>query len=126
MDGITWQEVTTKDYSTPYVLAQGSTRNRTDMREIFEQNIFLIRTRKLIRRPIDRKLSNPFEIDLSSVYPQHIDLMNVTFLTGKHKDNQVNELFEYDIFLRMAPIEERTVKARIKSIEKASPKIIEE
>lgn len=72
-------------------------------------------------------LLNSFvQYDSSSFLPPHFEMENNTSLIKELTEKAISEeVLEYDVFVKMPPIKEQIVRAKIKSIEKASIHIVE-
>ncbi len=63
-------------------------------------------------------------IKISSVSPD-FKLTDEPYIDKKlSEEDIINEMMKHDIVIRMPPIREYSIKLKIKSVEKASPKVI--
>jgi hypothetical protein len=66
-----------------------------------------------------------FETDLSSVYP-HFEPTNETYITEVlSEEDIINGMLERDFIIQMPPVKEYTVWVKVKSVEKATLRIVE-
>ena len=120
------QVVTTKDYPVPSPFTGGSRREEADISEILDWLFFTLTRQGLLKKPFPyRSLPASFEIDLSSVRP-HFEPMSETYVTEVlSEEDIINEILEHDFIVRMPPVKEYTMWVKVKSVEKATPRIVE-
>jgi len=81
--------------------------------------------RKLPKELFYHNLIPMLEIDLSSIRP-HFEIKNETSLIEGILEMAVPEdMLEFDIIIRMPPKKEWSARLRVKSVEKATPRIVE-
>ena len=62
-------------------------------------------------------------VDASTIYPC-FEAESKSFLVEEHtEEDLLNDIIKHDFIIRMPPIKKRTVRFKIKSVEKATPKI---
>ena len=122
---ITSRDVTVQDYPIPYVFTESSKREETDKNEIIDW-LFSALMRQGWKNPVFyRSLLSSIEIDSSSVRP-HFEPINRTSLIEEYfEEILLEEPLEYDIIVRMPPVKEYTMWVKVKSVEKATPRIVE-
>lgn len=120
------QDITYQDYPIQYPLSGRSTEEM-DISEILD-SLFSIWIRQ--KRPKEifyQNLLSLLEIDLSSVWP-HYEIKSETSLMEIKEISEemiVAGMIKYDFIVQIPPIRECTLRVRIKSIEKATPHIVE-
>jgi len=66
-----------------------------------------------------------FKVDLSSIKP-HFEIKNETSLIEEIFEKTIPEdMLEFDIVVRMPPMKEWSARVKVKSVEKATPRIVE-
>ncbi len=120
------QVVTNKDYPDPSPFTGGSRREEMDISEILDRQFFVLTRRNLPKKLfLYQSLPTPLEIDSSSVYP-YFKVATETHVSQElTEEDIIGEMLEHDFIVRMSPVKEYTVQARIKSVEKAVPRIVE-
>ena len=126
LDEITSPNIKTKDYPTPYAFTGSSRKEETDISETLGWPLFVLIGWELPRQSFFyRSLLPSFEIDLSSVRP-HFEPMSETYVTEVlSEEDIINEILEHDFIVRMPPVKEYTMWVKVKSVEKATPRIVE-
>lgn len=129
LSGMTSEEAKIKDYLTPYAFTGSSMEE-----EIYISEVLDWLTSDLIKQDLFAKLFfypsilSLFEIDLSSSVNPYFEPIARTSLTEEFHEEilpkEVPEL-EYDVTVRIPPVREYTIQAKIKSVEKATPRIVE-
>jgi len=76
-----------------------------------------------------KDLFTMFKVDVSSTYPlfepRNRSSLIKEFDEGITPEEVPEEILEYDVFVRFLPVKEYTIKLKIKSMEKATPRIVE-
>lgn len=123
-------EVASRDLKTGVYPLQdaftGSSREEeTDTNEIFDRLFFLM-CQGLLKTPfLYQSLTPRFQSDASSIHPC-FELRSETSLTEDiFKEVIPEEMLEFDIVVWMPPVREYTARVKIKSVEKATPRIVE-
>lgn len=120
------EDVATKDYSFPYAFTGSSRREETDIGEILHRLVFVFIRQGLVRQPFFyRSLLPSFEIDLSSVYSQFEPKVETYVTELLSEEDIVSGMLEQDFIARMPPVKEYTMWVKVKSVEKATPRIVE-
>jgi hypothetical protein len=114
---ITYRDVITKDYPTPDVFT-GSSKEGIDISEI--RLLFPTKGPGFYR-----SLLPSFEIDLSSVYSK-LKCKTETYVTELlSEEDIISAMLTQDFIVKMPPVEEYTIWVKVKSVEKATPRIVE-
>lgn len=123
---LTLQDVTYQGYPIQYPSAISSRVEEIDKNEAWNSLLSIWIREKRLKRPfLYQTLSSLLEIDLSSVWP-HLEIKNETSLLQETFEKVIpEEILEFDIGVRMPPIKEWTARVRIKSVERATPHIVE-
>jgi hypothetical protein len=123
---VTSRDITTKDYPIPYVFTGSSRREETDVSEILDWLSFASMRQGLLKKPSFRRSLLPsFEIDLSSVYSQFESKIETYVTELLSEEDIVSGMLKQDFIVRMPPVKEYTVWVKVKSVEKATPRIVE-
>lgn len=123
---ITSRDVTIKDYPIPYAFTGGSRREETDISEILDWMFFVLTRQELFKKPFFcRNLLSSFEIDLSSVRPHFEPRIETSLIEESYEEILPEEMLEYDVVVRMPPLKEYTMWVKVKSVERATPRIVE-
>lgn len=126
---MTSEEAKIKNYPTPYAFTGSSMEEGIDISEVLDWLAF-----DLIKRDLFTKLFfypnilSLFEIDLSSSVNPYFEPVSRTSLTEEFHEEILPEEapeLEYDVTVRIPPVREYTIQAKIKSVEKATPRIVE-
>lgn len=124
--GITSGDVTTQGYPLPYAFSGSSRREETDISEILDRSFSILARQKSLKKPsFYRSLLSSFEIDLSSVHPRFVPMTSTSLFEEFHEEIIHKEMLGIDTIVRMPPVKEYTMLVRVKSIEKAIPRVIE-
>lgn len=120
----TLQDVTYPDYPIQYPFSPSTGIEEIDIPDIWDRLLsFLIQ--KQPKKQFYYNLSSLFEVDLSSIEP-HFEIKNETSLIEDiFKKTIPEDMLEFDIVVRMPPIKEWFARLKVKSIEKATPRIVE-
>jgi len=121
--GVTAQDVKTKSYTIQGVFTGSSREEETDMSEELDRLFSLLMSQKLDF--LYQNLLSMFQVDVSSICPR-FEPENETYLTGELLEEEIiSEMVGSDFIVRMSPVKEYTARIRLKSAEKATPRIIE-
>ena len=121
---LTMQEVTYQDYPIQYFSSPSTEIKQIDITDIWDSVLskWIIERPK---RPVYHSLLSLLEIDLSSIWP-HFEIKTETSLFEEIFEKEIPEdIVEFDIVVRMPPVKERTIWVKVKSVEKATPRIVE-
>lgn len=120
-------DVTTKDYPIPsYAFTGSSRKEETDISEIMDWLFFGLMRQGLLEPSFPyRSLLPSFEIDLSSVYSQFEPKIETYVTELLPEQNIVSGMLKQDFIVKMHPVKEYTVWVKVKSVEKAIPRIVE-
>lgn len=126
LEEATISSITTKNRLLPYLISRGSRVERIDQTNIpgYWPIIILARLGFLQRISNYRSLPSPFEVDSSSVLPQFEPVSRTSF-GDETKEIFLAEALEGDIVIRVPPVSEGTIRVKVKSIERAVPRVIE-
>jgi hypothetical protein len=123
---VTSRDITTKDYPIPYPFTGSSWREETDISEILDWFFFVLMREELLKKPfLYRSLLPSFEIDLSSVYSQFESKIETYVTELLSEENIVSGMLKQDFIVRMPPVKEYTVRVKVRSVEKATLRIVE-
>lgn len=123
---MTSMDVTTEDYPAPYASTGSSRREETDINEILNRLFYALMRRELFRQPFFyRSLLPSFEIDFSSVYSQFESKIETYETELLSEEDIVSGMLKQDFIVKMPPVKEYTVCVKVKSVEKATPRIVE-
>jgi len=120
-DVITSSQLLTEEYPISGVFTGSSRKESTELREILDWLCFSI-----IRQDFYylRGVMPLFEIDISSVYP-HLELTSETYVTEDLTEEEIAyKMLDHDFIIKMPPKKEYTIRVKVRSIEKATPRII--
>jgi len=121
---LTMQEVTYQDYPIQYFSSSSTEIKQIDITDIWDS----VLSKWIIERPnrpVYHSLLSLLEIDLSSIWPQ-FEVKTETSLFKEISEKEIPEdIVEFDIVVRMLPVKERTIWVKVKSVEKATPRIVE-
>jgi len=123
VDEITSKEVTTKDY--PNAFTGSSMKEEIAIREMLNWPLFSLIKQKLLTKLFYQSLLASFEIDLSSVYPRFEPVTITSSVEEFYEEILPEETLEHDIIVRMPPVKQYIIEVKIKSVEKAIPRIVE-
>lgn len=119
---VTSQDLTFEEYQTQCAFAGSS---KIDEREKGDDRLPFVLGKKLVKKPFTYRLLPLFDVDISSRYP-HLKAKSVSALSEKVFDEALpEEMMEYDVFVRMPPLRDYTIRVKIKSVEKAIPRVVE-
>ena len=122
---LTVQEVTYQDYPVQHLPAMSSKEEEIPLNELLDVLVSIIRKKRQLGKLLTHKtLSSPLEIDSSSVWPL-FEMKSETSLIKEIAEEPTPEDMEFDIVVRMPPVKEQTVLVRVKSIERATPHVVE-
>lgn len=120
---VTAQDVKAKPYTIQDVFTGSSREEETDVSEELDSLFSLLMSQRLDF--LYQNLSPMFQVDVSSIYPR-FEPENETYPNGELSEEEIiSEMIESDFIVRMSPVKEYTARIRIKSAEKAIPRIIE-
>ncbi len=124
--GISSRDITPRYYQIQHQFTGSSRVEEGDISEILDSLFANKRRRRLLKEPFFyRNFPQLFEIDVSSEYP-HFEVKSKTTSIEEVIDEIIlEEMLEFDVFVRMPPVKEYTVRVKIKSVEKAIPHIVE-
>lgn len=123
---VTSRDITTKDYPIPYPFTGSSWREETDISEILDWFFFVLMREELLKKPFFYRSSlQSFEIDLSSVYSQFESKIETYVTELLSEEDIVSGMLKQDFIVRMPPAKEYIVWVKVKSVEKATPRIVE-
>ena len=126
LDDIVSQVVTTKDYLVSSPFTGGSRREETNVSEILDWPVFVLRRQELLKKPFFYRSSLlSFEIDLSSVYSQFESKIETYATELLSEEAIVSGMLKQDFIVRMPPRKRYTIELELKSIRKAKPRIVE-
>ena len=121
---LTNQDVTHRDYPIQYF-----SNPSTGIKEIDTENLRDSVLSKWIRerpkRPFYHSLIFLFETDLSSIWPRFEIKSETSMLEEILGRETPEDMLEFDIYVRMPPMKEWSQQVRVKSVEKAAPRIVE-
>jgi len=121
---ITLEEVTNQDYPIQYLSSPNTSIQEIDI-SYFLINFHFNLTRLNIRRSSFFNLTSIFETDLSSIWP-HFEIKNeTTLLKETLAEEFIEDMFEFDITVRIPPKKEWAAQVKVKSLGKAIPHIVE-
>ena len=121
---ITMQEVTNQDYPIQYLSNPSTSIEEMDIRD-FLINILSNLIRQNVKRPSYLSLISILETDLSSIWPRFEIKSETTLFEDTFVEKFMEEMLEFNIVVRMPPLSEWSVRAKVKSVEKAKPHIVE-
>jgi len=120
---LTMQDVTYPDYPIQHFFSPSTGIKETET-DIWD-SVLSKWIRKHPKRLFYHSLISLFEIDLSSIWP-HFEIKNDTSLFEEIFDKEISEdIVEFDIVVRMPPMKEWSTQVKVKSVEKATPHIVE-
>lgn len=120
----TLQDVTYPDYPIQTPSSPSTGIEEIDKPEIWESLLFSL-IRKQFKKQIHYNLFPLFEVDLSSIKP-HFEIKNETSLIEDIFEKTIPEnMLEFNIVVRMPPMKEWSARVKVKSVEKATPRIVE-
>ncbi len=118
------QVVTTKDYLVTPAFT-GSSREE-DIGEMLDSRFFIMTRQELHREPFSfQRPPELFEIDLSSVYSQTESKIETYITKLQSEEDIISGILKQDFIVRMPPIKQYRVCVNVKSVEKATPRIVE-
>jgi hypothetical protein len=121
-----WQETTSQNYSIHNLSALSSSLGEIVISELLNRLLLTSRKELLLKLRSYQPLSPLFEIDQSSVRPS-LEPESKTFsteLTELSEETIIKELVKDDFIIQMPPVRDYTLRVRVKSIEKATPHIV--
>ncbi|MCD6231266.1 hypothetical protein J7K28_01375 [Candidatus Aerophobetes bacterium] len=95
------------------------------IREMLNWPLFSLIKQKLLTKLFYQSLLASFEIDLSSVYPRFEPVTITSSVEEFYEEILPEETLEHDIIVRMPPVKQYIIEVKIKSVEKAIPRIVE-
>lgn len=120
------RDVTSRDYPIQYQFTGSPWVEEADISEILDSLFANMVRRGLSKEPFFyRNLLQLFEIDLSSAYPHFEVKSKASSIEEAVEEIIPEEMLEFDVFVRMPPVKEYTIRVKIKSVEKAIPHIVE-
>jgi hypothetical protein len=121
---LTMQEVTYRDYPIQYSPSLSTGIEEIDVIDLWERVLSNI-LREQPKRPFYSSLISLLETDLSSIWP-HFEIKNETSKFEEISEREIPEdMLEFDIAVRMPPVKEWYTRVKVKSVEKAIPRIVE-
>lgn len=121
---LTMQEVTYRDYPIQYSPSLSTGIEEIDVIDLWERVLSNI-LREQPKRPFYSSLISLLETDLSSIWP-HFEIKNETSKFEEISEREIPEdMLEFDIAVRMPPVKEWDTRVKVKSVEKAIPRIVE-
>jgi len=121
---LTMQDIAYRDYPIQYFSTSSTGIEEIDIMDI-RDNLLSTWMRKRPKKLFYHSLIPLLEIDLSSIWP-HFEIKNETSLIEGMLEMAVPEdMLEFDIVVRMPPMKEWSARLRVKSVEKATPRIVE-
>lgn len=141
---ITSQDLVIRDYPIEYLSTVSSRREETGISEELDQLLFVSNRERLFETPFfNISVHSSFEIDSSSVYSKFKSKIE-TYVTelvspdrtirpagfydinGSPKEEDiVNGMIDNDYIVRIPPVKQYTVSVKVKSVERATPRIVE-
>lgn len=123
---ITMEEVTNQDYPIrlQYLSSPSTSIEEVDIRD-FRAHIIVNLVRQNISPPSYFSLRPILETDSSSTSPCFETKSETALLKETLAEKSIEDLLEFDIIVRMPPIKEWSVQVKVKSVEKATPRIVE-
>lgn len=120
---VTSKDLKAKPYTIQGVFTGSSREDESDVSEELDSLFSFLMSQRLDF--LYQNLSSMFQVDASSIYTC-FEPKNETYLTKEISEEEIiSKMIEYDFIVRMSPVKEYTVRIRIKSVEKAIPRIIE-
>jgi hypothetical protein len=121
---LTMQEVTYRDYPIQYSPSLSTGIEEIDVIDLWERVLSNI-LREQPKRPFYSSLISLLETDLSSIWP-HFEIKSETSKFEEISEREIPEdMLEFDIAVRMPPVKEWYARVKVKSVEKATPRIVE-
>jgi hypothetical protein len=121
---LTMQEVTYRDYPIQYSPSLSTGIEEIDVIDLRERVLSNI-LREQPKRPFYSSLISLLETDLSSIWP-HFEIKSETSRFEEISEREIPEdMLEFDIAVRMPPVKEWYARVKVKSVEKATPRIVE-
>ena len=121
---LTMQEVTYQEYPIQEFSSPSTSIEEIDIRDL-QVNMLFCLIRERLKKPFYPSLISLFETDLSSIWPR-FEIKNETSIFEEISERKIAEnMLEFDIVVRMPPMKEWSARVRLKSVEKATPRIVE-
>lgn len=121
----TFQDVTYNDYPIQYPSSASTSVEELDEPELWDRLLSMWIRKKLPNVPVVQNLISLIEADWSSVLP-HFDISNDTRLVKEVTSAILTQIpLEYDVFVRMPPAREYSLRVRVQCIQKAVPRVVE-
>jgi len=121
---LTMQDVTYQDYPIQYFSNPSTGIEEIDIRDFWSSVLFNW-IRKQQKRPIYRSLGSLIDLDMSSILPR-FEIKSETSMFEEILEMVIpEEILEFDVVVRMPPIKVQSLRVRVKSVEKATPSIVE-
>jgi len=121
---LTMQDIAYQDYPIQYFSSSSAALEEINIMDV-RDNLLSIWMRKRPKELFYHSLIPLLEIDLSSIRP-HFEIKNETSLSEGMLEMAVSEdMLEFDIVVRMPPKKEWSARLKVKSVEKATPHIVD-
>lgn len=121
---LTMQDVTHRDYPIQYFSNPSTGIEEIDIINLWD-SVLSNWIRERPKRPFYHSLILLFETDLSSIWPR-FEIKSETSMLEEILGREIPEdMLEFEIVVRMPPMKERSARVRVKSVEKATPRIVE-
>lgn len=121
---LTMQDVTYRDYPFQYFSNPSTGIEEFDIID-FGSSVLSNWIRARPKKIFYHSLISLLETDFSSILP-HFEIKNETLMFEEILEKEIPEdTLEFDIVVRMPPKEEWSARVRVKSVEKATPCIVE-
>ncbi len=121
---LTMQDVTYRDYPIQYFSSPSTGIEEIDIIDIWD-SVLSNWVRERPKRPFYHSLISLLETDLSSIWP-HFEIKSETSMFEEILEREIPEdMLEFDIVVRMPPMKEWSARLRVKSVEKATPCIVD-
>lgn len=122
----TSEDVLVKDYPISLASTLSSGRKEPDVSEILDSVIVHLAEREFFQAFFFyRSFQRAFEIDMSSVHPLFEATTETYIAEALSEEDIVDEMLEHDFVVKMSPVKEYTVRTRIRSVTKGTPRIVE-
>ncbi|MHA1330003.1 MAG: hypothetical protein ACTSR2_02890 [Candidatus Hodarchaeales archaeon] len=121
---LTMQDVTYRDYPIQYFSSPSTGIEDIDIIDILD-SMLSNWVRERPKTPFYHSLISLLKTDLSSIWP-HFEIKSETSMFEEIFEREIpKDMLEFDIIVRMPPMKERSARLRVKSVEKATPRIVE-
>jgi len=121
---ITMRDVTYQDYPIQDFYSPSTGIEEIDITDVWDSILSnLIRNR--LKRSFYHSLTSLFETDLSSILP-YFEIKSEMSLSEEILEREIPEdIVEFNIIVQIPPVKEWYGRVRVKSVEKATPRIVE-